>query len=503
MAQDPVADLLRRSPVNNTMRADLWDAFQETADPDTLAERLRPLSVPKHVKAALWDLKAGTESASAPASEPTEARTWGDTARDVVIGAGKGAANTVVGLGELFRDYTPIGRISDAIHPNAFPQAREALQPTNTAQAVGYGAEQIGEFFTPTGAPAKIAKAANVAKSALLTQAQTGSPVAAAASAGLTAVLPGAGAAQRAAGTIERSAQKSVAQALGATKEWAKAEARRLAPEMLRRGVGGSRAAMLEHATEAARRVGRDLDDAYRAATQAGETVPGAVVRDGIQIARDALKVPMANGRTTVVPGTERVVRQLDRLDTFVAQLGDDIPVDRAAHVKRVWDRVISKAGLFGPKAGASATDSADAWALREASGAFRKLLNTNPTIEALNQETAFWTSLRKVLKETEQRVQAQGGGLTSAIGGSAGLAAGIASGDSMSDAAMKGLVFGAAGRGLVQVMQSPAFRTQVSGPLKQKLADALASGSTGRVESVARQIVSALPAQMRPAFAP
>ncbi len=447
----------------------------------------------------------GGETAPAAAPE-SPARTWGDTAADVAIGAAKGVGNTVYGLGKVVHDYTPIGRISDAIQPGAFEDANKPpeLTPTNTPQKVGYGAEQVGEFFLPTGAAGKIGKVAEVGKSGLLTLAQSGSPAAAGLSAGLTAVIPGAGATKKAAGMLERSAQKEMAQALGATKEWAKSEATKLAPEMLKRGVSGSRQAMLDTARAAAKRVGGNLNDAYAAATAAGETVPADIIAGNVQLARDALMTVNAAGKRVTIPGTETVVGKLDELADFALSMGPDIPVDKAAHIKRTWDGIVSKAGLFGPKATSSATDNANAWAVREASGAFRELLNTNPDIAALNKEVAFWTGLKNVLKETQKRTQAQvGTGLIASGTGGAGAIVGAMSGDSATDRATKAVLYGLAGRQLTKLVQSPAFRTTVSARAKQFLADALATGSAGRVASAVQTAIRSLPAQMQSQFAP
>lgn len=424
------------------------------------------------------------------------ARTWTDTATDVAVGAVKGFGNTAYGLGKLLHDYTPIGRISDAIQPGAFEERNKPpeLTPTNTPQKIGYYGEQIGEFFTPTGVTGKLAKAAEVGKSGVLSLAQGASPTAAGISAGLTALMPGAGATARASDALEHSAQKTMAQALGATKEWAKVEAAKLAPQMLQRGIGGSRPAMLATAKEAAKRVGANLEQAYQAAAAAGQTVPTNIVQGNLQLAADALKVRVPSGALITVPGTERVVSKLTELADFVASLGPDIPVDQAAQIKRTWDHVVSKAGLFGPKATASATDSADAWAIREAAGSFRTLLNSDPTIQALNKELSFWTGLKNVLKETEKRTQAQRGGLTDAIRGAGGAAAGAITGGPLGAAAG-----GFATQQLSKLMASPAWKSQVSAPMKHALADALASGSAGRIISAVSRITASLPAQWRP----
>lgn len=431
----------------------------------------------------------------APRTRPPGLATIGEMIGDVGVGALKGLGNTAFGLGKLARDYTPVGRISDAILPGAFDQRPPEIVPSNTAQKVGFGAEQIGEFFVPAGA---VSRAAKVAQAAGTTLAQSGSPASAGVSGALTAVLPGAGAAMRAASGMKASAEKSVAQALGATKEWAKSEATKLAPQMLTRGIGGSRAAMLETARAKAKEAGDTLNAVYAQGAAAGLVVPGNQIRQALSQTANALTVPNAAGVPSVIPGTERVVRRLTKLDEFVGTLGPDIPLDRAAHIKRTWDGIVSKAGLFGPKATASATDSAEAWAFREASNSFRKILNSDPTIAALNAETGFWTGLKNVLKETEKRTQAQSGGLVAAGTGGAGVIAGAISGDSLSDKAQNAVLGGLAGRQLVRIVQSPAFRTRISGPMKNALADALAAGNTGKALAAMNKITAALPAQVR-----
>lgn len=425
-----------------------------------------------------------------------------DAAVDIGIGAVKGVGNTVFGLGKIFHDYTPVGRISDAILPGAFEQRPPELAPQGTAQHVGYGAEQIGEFFLPTGAAGKVGKAAEVGKAGLLSLAQSGSPTAAGVSAGLTAVIPGAGAAKKASGMLEEGAEKTMAQALGATKEKMKDEAATLAPEMLRRGVRGSRDAMLAQAEQKTGEVGAKIGQEYAAAGAAGQTVPGAAIRAELEKAAETLAVKDAAGNPVAIEGTQKVARRLAKLDQFIDSLGPDIPVDQAARIKQTWDRIVSKAGLYNQKAGASATDNADAWAIREAAGAFRDLLNKNPTIADLNKEFAFWKGLKTVLSETQKRTQAQGGGLVSAGMGGAGAIAGALTGDTASDKAQNAVLGGLAGRQFIRVIQSPAWRTTVTGPMKQKLADALASGNAERIATAIGRIVAAAPAELKQAFA-
>lgn len=434
---------------------------------------------------------------------------------ELATGIVKGAANTVVGLGDAAARYIPgVQAVSDLTQRAMFGDvrptgpmlagARQELQPTTPLERIGYTGEQIGEYFIPVSRAARFARAAEAAKAGGTALAQTGDPTTAAVSGGLSAVIPGAGGVRRAAGALERSAEKSVAGALGATKEWAKAEAAELAPAMLARGVRGSRAQMLAQARTMTTQTGANIAQEIQQAAAAGTTIPGATIAQVLDTAQQGLMITTAGGRTLPIAGTEPVIRQLQRLQTFVQQLGPDIPIDQAAKIKTAWDRIVSKAGLYGPKAQASATDSAAAWSIREAATAFRNLLaRGNPTLDDLNREYAFWKGLRNVLSETERRTQAQGAGLISGVTGGAGVVAGLMSGQGVEDKLQNALVYGVAGRQLVRVLQSPAWQTRVSATLKQALADALASQSAARVTSVMQRITASLPAQLRPAPSP
>ena len=331
---------------------------------------------------------------------------------------------------------------------------------------------------------------------ALTTLAQTGSVADAGVSGALTAAVPSAATIKRGVNMLKRSATNDVARALAPTKEWAKTETARLAPEMLDRGIKGSREAMLQQAKAASKEVGARIGAAYEAAAANGQTINGLAIRGELQFAKEALMVPGANGKLLAVPGTEGVLKQLDDLEAFVGQLGDDIPVDKAHAVKVAWDQIAAKAGLFGPKATSSATDNASAWAIREGAGSFRRMLEEVPDVAALNKEYQFWTGLKKVIKETEKRKQGQSGGLFAAGGAGAAAVATAASGGSLGAAFLTGW----AGKKALEFMQSPAFR-MASAQTKDALANALASGSQGELTRVMSRIVAASPAAARNAL--
>lgn len=66
-AKNPLQSLLDKSPLTNTQRADLWDAFEESGDTSALEKRLDTMKVPDEVKANLWDLKASSVPDRTPA----------------------------------------------------------------------------------------------------------------------------------------------------------------------------------------------------------------------------------------------------------------------------------------------------------------------------------------------------------------------------------------------------------------------------------------------------
>lgn len=494
---DPVADYLRTVKTTDAVRAQAWDAVHSATSDDDLTNRLQRLPVLNDVKAQLFDLKPHVTPAK---SEPAR-DSWRQTATDVAIGAGKGAINTISGLGDMARKIPGVAQLDRLMTP-----AQVNTTPTNTAQRVGYGGEQIGEFFIPVmGTGGRVAK---MVKAGGLTLAQTGSPTTAGVSAAITGVLPGASAVQRASSGLRQSAEKEIARALGATKEVMKDEAADLAPQMLRgvqsatgrtlvKGVSGSRQAMLDRAADKSSQLGATLHQAYADAAAEGQTVDGATIRGALHSAADVFHVPDAAGNAIPIPGTEQIIKQLGKLDQFVTKLGPDIPVDKAAHIKQTWDAIVDKAGLFGSPETSSAADKAVAKATKAASDSFRWLLNANPTIGDLNKELSFWLGLRKVLTATERRTQAQSSGLVQAGMGGAGAIIGAMTGDGASDKAEKAILGGLAGKQLIKVVQSPYFRTTVAGPLKDKLADALASGKTSNVLGALGKITAALPARM------
>lgn len=192
---DPIGEYLKTVSTTDTVRAAVWDAFHQAANEDDFATALKRMPLPQHVKAELWDRKAH-ESSSPQAQEPVAPeRTWMDTAKDVAIGAMKGAAHTALNLGETIaaapayvpgKGLTKIGDVTNAVGnaiggavgqalygtkaepvPNtaAFDQARQSTAYENAPQMAGGALETAAELALPVAEAAQaIPQTARAAK---------------------------------------------------------------------------------------------------------------------------------------------------------------------------------------------------------------------------------------------------------------------------------------------------------------------------------------------------
>lgn len=118
-----------------------------------------------------WDKYAAPKVQAQPAApvigDPGMLARAGDTITDIGKGVVKGVASTVEGGGKLIRNIPWLGPMLAKGPEVTLPFS---TKPSNTAQSIGKGAEQIGEFFTPTGLVSKGVKAVEgVAKAAKLT----------------------------------------------------------------------------------------------------------------------------------------------------------------------------------------------------------------------------------------------------------------------------------------------------------------------------------------------
>ena len=441
--------------------------------------------------------------------------------QDVLTGIGKSLAGTAIGLGEL-AGSAGLNRLTGAT-PETFEAARQAFaEPVGTEQQIGKTAGEIGQFFVPASRAAKGATWARAGMEALKDVAvgagQTGSLVGGvAAGAGSLAGPATAAVAGKVGSRLQETAKRGIVQALGPTKERFKAIAERIAPEVLRRGLRGSRAGLQTQAAGMARTAGRQIDELLTA--KGDQVVPTASIVDALEaykrgavITRNmrASEIPdlpaaLQNGRAREigkglyevdVPIDRRTIRQVDSLQRTLAELGPEVETAKLVALRRMWEAVVDRAGGFAQKAGrtfgTSLVESSEAAVKREGVGAIRKILaSEHPDLADLNREFSFWANLRDVTRATEARVKPQSKGLIRAIGMGSGIVAGAASGDDPIERLGQAVGGGILGSQLVRVVQSPRYRL-ASAQLKNKLAEVLMSGKRSRIELAVGRLAAA-----------
>ena len=419
----------------------------------------------------------------------------------VITGGVKSAAERLMAGGDFLREKVPLVKRAEDRTGAYLDVDREGLEREGAAEQAGALAQQAGEFFIPGRVIPKVAAKAPVIARAVqrgaeglgagvITLSQGGTVPEALASAGLQALIPGTGRlGRRLRDPLRRSAEKSVVQSLRPGPNVAKVEAAKIAPKMLERGVGGTRGGMLRRAERMVERVGADIGAAVEAARVAGKEVSTAQLVAAMRRSRKASQGGV--DLPDILPGTEQIVKTLKRLERFLVKFGDTIPIEKAQAIKQGWGQIVSKSGLYGPKADAAPTDLATAWAYREGARAMREAVGeVDATLATLNKEFGFWKGLENVLGATVLRTQGQGPGLTQAITGSSG---GLVVGAATQDVTL-GFLGLAVTSGVTRLLQSPIFKNKVAGPMKNKLADALSSGDRGRVLKAIATITAAFP---------
>ena len=94
------------------------------------------------------DWKIWQQGSATPTAEPTMAQRVGGWAGDAGVGILKGAGSTAYNIGKALYPDVIAKHMTGVVPPE---QERQAFAPTNTAQSIGKGAEQIGEFMLPGG----------------------------------------------------------------------------------------------------------------------------------------------------------------------------------------------------------------------------------------------------------------------------------------------------------------------------------------------------------------
>lgn len=475
---------------------------------------------------------------------------WESPQGQMLIGAGKGAAHTFSTLGSLVHKIPGVSASVDAVYgspgasASAFRGMDEITKPVGGFQRAGNMAEQVVEAIAPgsritkTGVtlaskvPAVVRPlvrgAVEAFGSAGIAAAQGSDPKTAALVGGAmgTAIPAVQSAMASHAPKVQASAIKNVEQALGATKERFKAMSAKIAPEMLRRGLRGSRAGLKEMAQTATEEIGPKIDEAIE---QFGDRVVSTrLVTDALETSKDAFRhvetmtlddaiargfavrlpsktvatgildasgqpitksvdggLQFTKGVSRDVDGTiekitefePRAIAQIAKLQAIIADLGESARADQLVAVRRAWDKVVAQAGGFAQRApgaiGMPLRDASEAAAKREATTAIRRVLDDAvPELTKLNKEFSFWKNLDDVLTQTMQRTTPQGRGLGSRVAEVGGAVVGSAAGAG----GMGAFITGKLAKAVDAAFTSTRWKL-VSAQMKDKIAGLMASG--------------------------
>jgi hypothetical protein len=292
---------------------------------------------------------------------------------------------------------------------------------------------------------------------------------------------------------LEGSAEKQYSSALNATTRGNKARSADITPQLIDRRVRGSVQSIQQRAASALQDVGHQLADAYDDLPP-GASIPLKDVQAKIaQAAQDAFTVPTKTGPVSASPVADAGLNHAAEINNRLLAVSDlepttgarTISVDTARRLRQFYDSVAAQAGRYN---GTALADQSAAAAHGQAADAIRsQLANDFPDIAKINQEYSFWKDVNQVTSDTLLRRQGQATSpLSARIAQGAGTGAGAVIGGK-TGAVLGGIV----GNQVQKLFNSGAWKT-TSAVLKDRLADALASGNQSAVGFYAKKAMQA-----------
>lgn len=305
--------------------------------------------------------------------------------------------------------------------------------------------------------------------------------------------------------------------ALAPTTKINKAIAQDIAPKLVQRGVHGSLDSIADQAGEQAANLRPQLNEAYDnlATHRAGLPQELSPVVNGAPAsptsAETAAKPPVLPGSGTKIvndleklkgkyvvdgqPANPTAVDAISGVQDIVKQYGNDISPNSLRKLKQIFDDPVAAKGGY---AGADLTTQYSVKAQKAAANSIRDIVHqASPDIASLDKEISFWLNVQKVAGASALRRTGQEGGLLKSL---APLASAAAGGGALAQLAGGGTAHtleGATGAFLAAhaaaAMRSPAWRT-ASAVLKDRFADALASGNVGKVLALSARFGVAAP---------
>jgi hypothetical protein len=271
---------------------------------------------------------------------------------NLVAGAAKGVGSTIAGaasLGEkvLQAPLKVLGMKTSEQTGAEQLGLQKKLQPTNTAQKLGFGAEQVAEFFVPGGAAGKVGKAAELGAGAnkfakaigtgtkLATEGLAGSGINATQQGGgdnftlnaiLYGTLSGLGSAVSKAGQVLTKklptslVNTAIKPTLEESRKAIKFKGDTLGDEVLKRGLAGGDKRLLEIAVEKINKTENRLQSILG---KSQETIK----RNELGVYLDNL---IETKRATPGLGSE-----VDKVKSILQEFPEEVPIQKANEIKR------------------------------------------------------------------------------------------------------------------------------------------------------------------------
>lgn len=257
-------------------------------------------------------------------------------------------------------------------------------------------------------------------------------------------------------------------EALAPTTRKMKAQAERVVPELIQKGITGKPEEIAKIARSTAEEIGQRIDDmvAKLPKNKKASTAPIVEAMEGLK------KKYMVDG----VAANKTAIDQIDGLIGTIDELGGEakqIPLSSMRKLRQIWDE------HFDISKGLDDIAAYKKKAERIGADEIRKIFAKEaPDIAELNRQYSLWAGARDVAEWTALRQTGQMGFgkkiLARTLGAGAGAAAGV-----------PGLVVGEA---IGRIMSSPGWKT-FSAVSKDKLANALMQNDIGTLQSVLRQM--------------
>lgn len=477
MPHQEVQAYLSGIPGSDRTRAAAWDAVYNVPDDAQAEQVLRSLPYSDEVKATLWDYraKAGSEQATQPEGSAIGRFTSGVASQLNPLTLAEGLYNTVR------HPVTTAQNILGASVEQGRQALEHATQPglLNKVEAVGHAAAVL-----PLIGPQAAQAGEQIASGDVAGGLGKGAGMLAPFAAQKAIELRTAAKASKAAPILTRQASEQVSQRVLAPGNPAyKGKAAAIAPQVLERGLRGSRDELRQIAVEGMSDAGAKLDDAIQAAGGAqapvhiGEVVK--ILKDKINDLRDSTGQPLSSDAAIKIKALDDKILQLQAT-------GGKQGVATFQDMRKIRDENygLAEQARAYQRLGNPVKDI-EGWAGRETGSAIREVFaKRSPESAAANADYTFFKTLNDVLDPVLGRPKATAAptGVTGGMRTSGSVAGNLIGGKAGA------FIFGTVVPWVRDRLNSPEWQL-ADAHSKLKLAAAMKSGDIGAMRSAMLKI--------------